>query len=128
MAVGNGELWVTDGSAGDLRPGDFLIASGVTGCAMKDDPDRFPVGYICARAAEAVQWADVQAGAGGIKRVKVSVLFENFVRDSRGAAVQGLHQRLTEELKRRDAENTELKQRLAKLEQRLDERINPRAQ
>jgi hypothetical protein len=127
MAVGNGELWVTDGSAGDIRPGDFLIASGVAGCAMKDDPDRFPVGYICARAAEAVQWADVQAGANGIKRVRVSVLFENFVRDSRGAAVQGLNQRLTEELKRRDAENTELKQRLAKLEERLDERIKRRA-
>lgn len=32
------------------------------------------------------------------------------------AAIQGLNQRLTEELKRRDAENAELKQRLEALE------------
>ena len=41
------------------------------------------------------------------------------------AAIQGLNQKLTEELKRRDAENEELKQRLGALEkllQRLDER------
>jgi cell division protein FtsB len=32
------------------------------------------------------------------------------------AAIQGLNQKLTEELKRRDAENAELKARLEKLE------------
>ena len=39
------------------------------------------------------------------------------------AAIQGLNQKLIEELKRRDAENTELKQRLEKLEQLLNEKI-----
>jgi predicted nuclease with TOPRIM domain len=38
------------------------------------------------------------------------------------AAIQGLNQKLTEELKRRDAENTELKQRLEKLEQRINQK------
>ncbi len=33
------------------------------------------------------------------------------------AAIQGLNQKLTEELKRRDAENAELNQRLTALEQ-----------
>jgi hypothetical protein len=32
------------------------------------------------------------------------------------AAIQGLNQKLTEELKRRDAENAELRQRLVQLE------------
>ena len=35
------------------------------------------------------------------------------------AAIQGLNQKLTEELKRRDRENAELKTRLEKLEGRL---------
>jgi hypothetical protein len=38
------------------------------------------------------------------------------------AAIQGLNQKLTEELKRRDAENAELKQQLAALEQDNEER------
>jgi hypothetical protein len=36
------------------------------------------------------------------------------------AAIQGLNQKLTEELKRRDAENTELKERLSRLEQLMN--------
>jgi hypothetical protein len=38
------------------------------------------------------------------------------------AAIQGLNQKLTEELKRRDAENAEWKQRLEKLEQLINEK------
>ncbi len=41
------------------------------------------------------------------------------------AAIQGLNQKLSEELKRRDAENAELKQRLSELE-RLVREISPR--
>ena len=59
MAVGNGDMWVTDGGTGDLEPGNHLISSEVPGCAMKDAPARFPIGYICARAAE------VERGHGG---------------------------------------------------------------
>jgi hypothetical protein len=39
-------------------------------------------------------------------------------------AIQGLNQKLTEELNRRDAENVELKQRLEKLEQLLEHKLN----
>ena len=37
------------------------------------------------------------------------------------AAIQGLNQKLTDELKRRDAENEELKQRLEKLERLMNQ-------
>jgi hypothetical protein len=40
------------------------------------------------------------------------------------AAIQGLNQKLTEELQRRDAENAALKARLEKLEQLLEQRLN----
>ncbi|MFN3409758.1 MAG: tail fiber domain-containing protein [Limisphaerales bacterium] len=40
------------------------------------------------------------------------------------AAIQGLNQKLADELKRRDAENAELKARLEKLEQLLNEKLN----
>ena len=38
------------------------------------------------------------------------------------AAIQGLNQKLTDELKRRDAENAELERRLEKLERMLNEK------
>src|SRR6266571_1971279 len=65
-------------------PGDFLISSDVPGCAMKDDPEQFPVGYICARAAERVKWADLKPDADGVKRANLSVLFDNFARSGAG--------------------------------------------
>src|SRR5207253_8101273 len=74
MAVGNGDMWVTEGTNGELAPGDYLISSSVTGCAMKDDPEQFPLGYICARAAEGVKWSEVVAAESGVKRKKISVL------------------------------------------------------
>ena len=83
MAVGNGEMWVAESSAGDIRPGDYLVSSDVSGCAMKDDPQRFPIGYIVARAAEGVEWSTVPSVEGQPRRVKISVLFENFMRNSR---------------------------------------------
>jgi hypothetical protein len=124
MSVGNGELWLTESKTGDIRPGDFLISAGVTGCAMKDDPEQFPVGYICARAAEAVKWQDVDAGANGIKRLKVSVLFDNFVRDSRGA--QRFNQTAKEEalkIQKLERQNADLLARLEKLEQVLYQKV-----
>jgi hypothetical protein len=79
MAEGNGEMWVME-TGGDIRPGDYLISSDVPGCAMKDDPIRFPVGHVVARAAEGVCWELVEPGADGVKKAKVSVFFESFVR------------------------------------------------
>jgi hypothetical protein len=79
-AVGNGELWVVDNDRGDISPGEYLISSDVTGCAMKDDASRFAIGHIIARAAEAVNWSAIEASGNGPKRALVSVFFESFDR------------------------------------------------
>lgn len=75
MAAGNGEMWVMDSGTGDLAPGDALISSDVEGCAMKDDPNRFEIGYVIARCAERVEWDRVTPDADGVRRARVSVLF-----------------------------------------------------
>jgi hypothetical protein len=79
MAVGNGEMWVVD-TGEDVQPSDYLISSDVSGCAMQDDPQRFPVGYIVARAAEGVQWAGIDPDEHGVRKARVSVFFGSFVR------------------------------------------------
>jgi len=78
-AVGNGELWIVD-TGSDIRPGDLLISSDVAECAMRDDPSRFPVGHIVARAAESVEWSQVTSGIDGLRRTRISVLFSAFTR------------------------------------------------
>ncbi len=110
MAVGNGEMWVVDRGPGDLQPGDALISSDVSGCAMKDDPARFPVGHVVARAAEAVRWAQVtETTSDGVKRKKVSVLLDSFVRGSED-------ERLVEQVRAQQNEIDELKRRMAQME------------
>ncbi len=84
MAVGNGELWVAD-SGIDLQPGDLLISSDVPGHAMVDDPGRFEVGYVIARAAERVDWAEVGDTVNGRKHARISVLFDAFTRGDEDA-------------------------------------------
>ncbi len=54
IAVGNGDMSVT-GTDGEIRPGDYLISSSVPGCAMKYVPEKHPLGYVVARAAEGVK-------------------------------------------------------------------------
>jgi hypothetical protein len=81
MAVGNGDMWVTD-TGSRIQPGDYLIASNVRGCAMKDDPARYPIGYIIARAAEPLDFSKLPPARRQLKQAKISVLFENFVRNS----------------------------------------------
>lgn len=78
MAAGNGEMWVVD-TGGTIRPGDYLISSAVRGCAMRDDPSTYPVGYIVARAAERLDWAGIEPTKGR-KLARISVFFESFVR------------------------------------------------
>jgi hypothetical protein len=106
MAVGNGVMWVTDGGIGDLDPGNYLISSDVPGCAMKDDPARFPIGYICARAGEGVHWADIQQDAHGVKRKRISVLYESFERHGASPALAATVKAQQERI---DALETELK-------------------
>jgi len=109
MAVGNGEVWISDGGR-DISPGDWLIASDLAGHAMLDDPARFRVGHVIARAAEAVRWAEVTDTVDGIKHKRVSVLFDAFLRANYDESlVTELQRRLTalesknEELTRREA-------------------------
>ncbi len=81
MAVGNGEMWITDDGR-NIEAGDYLISSDVRGHAMKDDEERFPIGHVVARAAEKVDWSSVGESFDGHKHKKISVLFGNFVRSS----------------------------------------------
>jgi hypothetical protein len=105
MSVGNGELWVIDAGS-DIIPGDLLISSHVPGCAMRDDPVRFPVGHIVARAAEAVRWSDVKHDSEGLRRARISVLFDRFTRSMDPASLSALHRELAD-----------LRARLERLEQ-----------
>jgi hypothetical protein len=111
-AVGNGELWVVN-SGRDIHAGDFLISSDVLGCAMLDDPSRFPVGYVIARAAENVTWSDRAEASEDANRAKISVLFECF---ARGSADDGS---IASKLTRLELENNELRDRLVELERVL---------
>jgi len=53
---------------------------------MLDDPERFPVGHVVARAAEPVDWSQVTDTIDGHKHKKISVFFESFERGSAVAA------------------------------------------
>jgi hypothetical protein len=100
MAVGNGDMWVAD-EGRDIQPGDFLISSSTPGHAMKDDPEKYPLGYVIARAAEPVNWTNVGEMVGGQKHKRISVLFESFVRTGTAhlTKVIGQQQKEIEELK-----------------------------
>jgi hypothetical protein len=103
-AVGNGELWVVDSGLGDIEPGHGLISADVPGCAMRDDPRRFPVGHVVAKAAEGVRWSSVEPGSDGRKRVLLSVFFGAYERqgDAEGlVAVVAALQRDNDELRLR---------------------------
>jgi hypothetical protein len=115
-AVGNGELWVVD-SGCDLQPGDLLISSAVPGCVMKDDPEQFPIGHIVARAAQEVRWGEVTRGADGIRRAKVSVLFDPFTRGPGYHEIRGLNERMSQ----KESEIADLRQELREIKQLLQQ-------
>lgn len=76
MAVGNGKMWVTN-EGGSIKRGDYLITSSTEGMATKDNSE-FPTSYICARAAEKVNWRRVKADKSGVKKALISVFYESF--------------------------------------------------
>lgn len=80
MAVGNGDIWVTD-KGGDIKPGDYLITSTIPGHAMRDN-GIYDTSYVVARAAEKVDWSKIQGDPSldGAKRAKISVFFESFAK------------------------------------------------
>ncbi|MBK8910381.1 MAG: hypothetical protein IPM61_03550 [Chlorobi bacterium] len=115
MAVGNGEMWVTD-EAGAIAIGDYLISSSTPGHAMRDN-GRFDTSYIIARAAEPVDWSHVTGIEKQAKRKKISILFENFTRLNRptGAATgdgSGRVEELEKQVKALQAELEEVKKLL----------------
>lgn len=79
-SVGNGDMWVVDRGGGDIEPGDYLISSDVPGCAMKDDPARFAMGHVIAKAADRLAWSGQAVDGRGVRRARISVLFTPFVR------------------------------------------------
>ena len=81
MAVGNGDMWVVD-TGRNIEPGQYLISSDLKGHAMLDDAERFPIGYVVARAGEGVDWAKVSEAVDGRKHARISVFFESFERGS----------------------------------------------
>jgi hypothetical protein len=87
---------------------------------MKDDADRFPIGYIVARAAQTLSWESAVADDNGVKRARISVLFESFVRDSRGSV--SLAERDSEIAELR-ADRDDLERRLAPLERLAAPRV-----
>ncbi len=113
MSVGNGEMWVTPGTTGaNIQPGDLLISADIPGCAMLDDPRMFSEGHIVARAAERVDWSSIETDEDGIRRARISVLFDRFTRgnDAFSASV------LAERIDTLQQENSDLRERLAALE------------
>lgn len=85
MAVGNGDMWVVD-EGENVLPGDSLISSNTEGHAQKDI-GAYPVSYIVARAAEAVDWSLVTETIDGKKHKKISVLFDSYVRTNAAASL-----------------------------------------
>ena len=116
MAEGNGEMWVVS-TGGDIQPGDYLIASDAPGCAMKDDPLRFAIGHVVARAAEGVTWSAVDAGDDGVRKTRISVFFERFARNSEASHLVAEVARLTDVI---DAQRRTLEALERRLTTRLD--------
>lgn len=113
MGVGNGDIWIADSGAGDIEPGDPLISSHVPGCAMKDDPVRFPVGHVVARAAQRVVWDMIAPDADGVRRAKISILLGAYTRSSDVRPAQDAR------ICALERENQALRDRLDVLETRL---------
>lgn len=127
-AVGNGDLWVTQGSdPSAIEPGDLLISSDVPGCAMLDDEARFATGNVIARATDHVDWSQVEPDAAGIRRTRISVMFESFVRgplnddEEAIASLRTENESLARQLKQQAATIAELLRRVDELEQGTQE-------
>ncbi len=73
---GNGKVWVAY-TGEEIKPGDYLISSAVSGHAMKDDRAE-EVSHIIGRAAEPIVWDEVTETVDDVKHKKISILF-NFV-------------------------------------------------
>ncbi len=87
MAVGNGEVWVTD-KGENINIGDYLISSDVAGHAQKDTGE-FAVSHIVARAAESIDWTHVADVKNGVKHKKISVFFEAFDKNNMHSSIAG---------------------------------------
>jgi len=92
MAVGNGSMWITN-KGENLEIGDYLISSSVKGCAMKD-PQSDEVSYIVARAAENINWNEVEADEDGGKKIIISVFYESFKKYNHRAKLELLQKEL----------------------------------
>lgn len=88
MAVGNGSMWVTN-SGGNVAIGDYLISSGVKGCAMKDN-GKHEISYIVARSAEEINWTLIKEDKDGVKKALISVFYESFKKENHRVRINEL--------------------------------------
>jgi hypothetical protein len=128
MAVGNGDVWVTN-EGGNITTGDYLISSSTEGHAMKDHGD-YEVSHIFAKATESVNWSTVQPDSNGVKRKKIIVYFECFDKpnyEKKFKQQQAIIESQKQEIETIKAEassakiiSTETAQKLAALEAKLN--------
>ena len=76
---GIGLALVSD-AGGPVKTGDYLITSDVPGTLMKDDPLKFPIGHIVARAMQDLDATAQRAGGVGPARARLNVCFMHFLR------------------------------------------------
>jgi len=119
MAVGNGDVWVTD-EGGDIATGDYLISSSTVGHAMKDNGD-YEVSHIFAKATESVDWSTVEPDSNGVKRKKIIVYFEAFDKPN-------YEKKFREQQAIIEAQKAELKAKDDKLKAELDSKTSTNAE
>ncbi|HEY8108440.1 MAG TPA: hypothetical protein VIF43_00265 [Patescibacteria group bacterium] len=129
MAVGNGEVWITD-TGKDLGPGDNLISSGVAGHAQMD-PGTYPVSHVIAKVAEPVDWGKVEETVDQdgkkVKHKKVSVFFGAFDKTNVEPAVDEVRKgikRVEEEAAKKGKANTDAISRLTEDVDKLVEDVD----
>ena len=80
-AVGNGKMWVMS-NGHDLKSGDYLISSEVSGHAMLES-GQFELANVIARVTEPIIWSEISKIVNGQKHVLVNITFENFVKNNK---------------------------------------------
>jgi len=87
MAVGNGEVWITDNGSGNIAIGDNLITSSVAGYAMRD-AGQFDVSHVFAKTTEVIDWSTVTEEIDGVKVAKVNVIFSVYDKNNLDQSLQ----------------------------------------
>lgn len=77
-AVGNGQLFIVQGTESKVNFGDCLISSFTPGYAQVDDRSD-PISYICGRVTEEIDWSTITDTIVGKKYKKTFVYFKCYI-------------------------------------------------